>query len=531
MRLWFVLRRCGSCLLPDSLPLGVTFSCSSLPLCSTRCDGAQNNDISYGSIDHMAGSNGLARRRSTHAVPNRVPSTTWRSARDGAVDHRPDALTPSNSMRRRESAISDSALGAYGAAVERKVDLQLHERHAGMVEALEGYNSPMNVLLVFVPLGVAAGVLGWSQTLVFMFNFLGVIPLAMILGRATEDIAAHTNQTIGGLINATFGNAVELILSFSALKQGKLDVIRNTLVGSVLSNLLLVLGASFFFGGLVYREQEVLPAVAEANGDLLSFSMFGFVLPAIFSLALVSNTAMDEVKREVVEARFSLFTAVVLLAMYILYLVFQLYTHAELYAEVEAEEARPDGRDPEAGGSASNGPMGGAASIIPPPVASETPVGEAVASLPVASAILVSAVVIVSICSEFVVGSIEGFSRTVGLGESFIALVLLPIIGNAVEHWAAVVTAIKDKMDLSIGIACGSSVQIALFAAPVMVIVSWFTGTARLTLNFHLFETVCLVMSVQVVTMTMRDSRTNWLEGAVLLCCYLIIASAFFFMG
>lgn len=323
---------------------------------------------------------------------------------------------------------------------------------------------------------------------------------------------------------------LQQILSFSALKQGKLDVIRNTLVGSVLSNLLLVLGASFFFGGLVYREQEVLAAVAEANGDLLSFSMFGFVLPAIFSLALMSNTTMDETKREVVEARFSLFTAIVLLAMYILYLVFQLYTHAELYAEVE-EEAKPDGRDPEAGGNASDGPIGGVAPALPPPVDSDSLVSEAVASLPVASAILVSSVLVVSICSEFVVGSIEGFSRTVGLGESFIALVLLPIIGNAVEHWAAVVTAIKDKMDLSIGIACGSSVQIALFAAPVMVIVSWFTGEARLTLNFHLFETVCLVMSVQVVTMTMRDSRTNWLEGAVLLCCYLIIASAFFFMG
>lgn len=272
--------------------------------------------------------------------------------------------------------------------------------------------------------------------------------------------------------------------------------------------------------------------MAEANGDLLSFSMFGFVLPAIFSLALVSNTTMDETKREVVEARFSLFTAIVLLSMYILYLVFQLYTHADLYAEVEEEAAAPDPRDPEAGGNAPSGPIGGAGSALPPPVESDdSPVSEAVASLPVASVILVSAVVVVSICSEFVVGSIEGFSRSVGLGESFIALVLLPIIGNAVEHWAAVVTAIKDKMDLSIGIACGSSVQIALFAAPVMVIVSWFTGEARLTLNFHLFETVCLVMSVQVVTMTMRDSRTNWLEGAVLLCCYLIIASAFFFMG
>lgn len=171
----------------------------------------QNHDISYGSIDNLAaGGSALSRRRSTLAVPDRVPSTTWRSARDGTLD-RGDALTPTNSIRRRDSVVSDSALGAYGASVERKVDLQLHERHAGMVEALEGYNSPMNVLLVFVPLGVAAGLLGWSQTLVFLFNFLGVIPLAMILGRATEDIAAHTNQTIGGLINATFGNAVELV--------------------------------------------------------------------------------------------------------------------------------------------------------------------------------------------------------------------------------------------------------------------------------------------------------------------------------
>ncbi|GAB0496527.1 hypothetical protein MMPV_007839 [Pyropia vietnamensis] len=486
-----------------------------------------NHEVSYGSFDNSGGGVGsLTRRRSTHAVPNRVPSTTWRSARDAAHDGC-DAVTPTNSMRRRGSAISDSALGAYAASMERKVDLQLHERHAGMVEALEGYNSPMNALLVFVPLGIAAGLLDWSQTLVFLFNFLGVIPLAMILGRATEDIAAHTNQTIGGLINATFGNAVELILSFSALKQGKLDVIRDTLVGSVLSNLLLVLGASFFFGGLVYREQEVLAAVAEANGDLLSFSMFGFVLPAIFSLALMSNTTIGETKRELVEARFSLFTAVVLLAMYILYLVFQLYTHAELYAEVE-EEANPD---VEAGGSAPDGPIGDAAAAVSSPLEPDSSASEAVASLPMASAILVCAVVVVSICSEFVVGSIEGFSRAAGLGESFIALVLLPIIGNAVEHWAAVVTAVKDKMDLSIGIACGSSVQIALFVAPVMVIVSWFAGAARLTLNFHLFETVCLVMSVQVVTMTMRDSRTNWLEGSVLLCCYLIIASAFFFMG
>ena len=139
-----------------------------------------------------------------------MASTTWRSARDGSDGGGGDTLAPLNSFRRRGSTMSDAAIGAY-AAVERKVDLQLHERHAGIAEALAGYNSPMNIRLVFAPLGILAGFLQWSETLVFVFNFLGVIPLAMILGRATEDIAAHTNQTIGGLINATFGNAVELV--------------------------------------------------------------------------------------------------------------------------------------------------------------------------------------------------------------------------------------------------------------------------------------------------------------------------------
>lgn len=186
----------------------------------------QNNDISYGSIDHGASSGGgLTRRKSAHAAVSRMGSTTWRSARE--VTDSGGGLSPRSSFRRRESSASDPAISTFGAVMERKVDLQLLERQAGIVEALEGYNSPMNVLLVFVPLGMAAHFLGWSQTLVFLFNFLGVIPLAMILGRATEDIAAHTNQTIGGLINATFGNAVELVRSlqssiFADLSRGRM---------------------------------------------------------------------------------------------------------------------------------------------------------------------------------------------------------------------------------------------------------------------------------------------------------------------
>lgn len=289
-----------------------------------------------------------------------------------------------------------------------------------------------------------------------------------------------------------------MILSIAALRAGRLDVVKNTLVGSVLSNLLLVLGMSFFCGGLFYREQDVLPAVSDSNSNLLVFAVFGFVIPALFSLAIPQGPGKVRT-----EEAMSLVTAICLLATYGMYLVFQLHTHAQLYEkeDIEAGESG-EGFEEE----------------------------EPSASLPVAIAILVSTVLCVSFCSEFLVDSLEGFSKQVGLGQAFIALVLLPVIGNSVEHFSAVMVAMKDKMDLSVGIACGSSVQIALFAAPVLVLISWVIPGQKLTLNFHLFETFCMCFSVLVVNATLRDSRTNWLEGAVLCMCYVILASAFFFM-
>lgn len=404
---------------------------------------------------------------------------------------------------------------------------QLNQLKNGVSLGLEGYSSWLNLLLIFVPLSIFAALFHAQEVYIFVSSFIGMIPLAMLLSKATEDIAVHTNQTLGGLVNVTFGNAVELILCVTALRANKLDLVRNTIAGSVLSNLLLVLGTAFFFGGLRYREQEVLPAVSEANADLLSFAVFGFSIPALFAMALPESAEKAQA-----EERMSLVTSVCLLVIYCMYLFFQLYTHAELYEESTAMGSAGGGDVESAEREGENAGEGDAAAERNVNRGEELEdSGEAVASLPVAVAILVGMVVLVTLDSELLVDSIDGFSRRVGLGEKFIAVVLLPVIGNAVEHMSAILVARHNKIDLSIGIACGSSVQIALFAAPVLVVVSWVVGYEHLTLNFELFETICLGFSVFVVNATLRDSRSNWLEGALLVMCYLILAAAFYFMG
>lgn len=391
---------------------------------------------------------------------------------------------------------------------------QLTQMRDGIAYGLGGYSSNLNYLLICLPLGIAASLLHYSPLYIFIFNFLAMIPLAMLLGKATEDIAEHTNETLGALVNVTFGNAVELIISIAALRASKLQLVQDTIAGSVLSNLLLVLGSAFFFGGLRYKEQEVLPAVSEANADLLSFAVFGISVPALFA----TSGSADLVAVE----RVSLATSIGLLVIYVMYLLFQLHTHADLYSALPEEGGGPvEPIDEEARMGTSLGNFG----------MDDEDESEQVASLPVAILILVFMVALVAVASELLVNSIDGFSQSVGLGQKFIAVVLLPVIGNAVEHMSAILVARHNKIDLSIGIACGSSVQIALFAAPLLVVISWMLGLPHLTLNFQLFETVCIAFTVFVVNATLRDSRTNWLEGAVLMMCYFIISTAFYYMG
>lgn len=448
----------------------------------------------------------LPKRATTYnTLPIRHQSSLNLSSPALAVRHSSDAVL----LNRRISGLSDLPTPAF-------TRTQLTQLHNGVQLGLEGYSSWLNLLLLFVPIGIIAHLIKANPIVVFTSTFIGMIPLAMLLGKATEDIAEHTNDVWGSLVNVTFGNAVELILCIAALQAGKLELIQNTIAGSVLSNLLLVLGSAFFFGGLRYREQVVLPAVSEANADLLSFAVFGFSIPALFGIALPETP-----EKIMAQERVSLITSIGLLIIYVMYLFFQLYTHADLYnRDADSSTANNTGMVMTFGGDLENGPDAN----------SEGSTDEAIASLPVAVGILFGMVVLVAISSEIIVSSIDEFSRQIGWGEKFIAVILLPVVGNAVEHMSAIFVARHNKIDLSIGIACGSSVQIALFAAPILVVFSWIVGGEHLALNFQLFETVCLGFSVFVVNATLRDSRSNWLEGAVLVMCYLILAAAFYFM-
>jgi len=379
------------------------------------------------------------------------------------------SLNRRGSYRYKSENLALSSMHSLYAPVENQVTQYRH----GIQDGLEGYHSWFNVLLIFVPIGILGRLFGLSDTYVFIFNFLACIPLATILGRATEDIASYTNDTIGGLINATFGNAVELILSVSALQNGYTSVIKATLVGSVLSNLLLVLGSSIFCGGVLYAEQEVLPVAVETNANVLQLAVFSFFVPTVMDY--VTPDTMKH-KKKTLEVM-SLLLAVMMLAIYGMYLFFQLFTHIDAFNPDEDEEAGPSEASP----------LTGREDEMSIATVSSEDV-EPVATLPVAIAIMVVDVIFVSLCCENLVDTIEEFSQQVGLDDKFISIILLPIIGNAVEHLSAIIVAMKNKMDLSVGIAAGSSVQIAVFAAPFMVVLSWLYGPVHLTMALTALE-------------------------------------------
>lgn len=351
-----------------------------------------------------------------------------------------------------------------------------------------------------------------NDSVVFILNFLGMIPLALLLSRATEDIAEHTNSTLGSLINVTLGNAVEVIICVSALRAGELYLIQNTLVGSVLSNMLLVLGSAFFVGGLVFKEQTILKSISEANKDLLIFAIFGLTIPLAFSYSLSST---GDAKR-VTEEKFSLLVSLCMLGVYALFMVFATVTHADQFEEVHEPSERLD--EERVGPNASHTSIMSDATLE---VEREVP------PMHFAVPVLVISVLLVAVSSEYLVGSIEGFSESAGLSRAFISVILLPLIGNAVEHMSAVLVAVHDKMPLAVGIAVGSSVQIALFATPFLVVLSWLLPGPRFTLIFSDFNVVAMFISVLVVNATLADSKTNVLEGAVLISCYIVLGGAY----
>jgi len=348
----------------------------------------------------------------------------------------------------------------------------------------------ISVLLVFVPLGLLSEHLGFPGPATFLFNFFAIVPLAWLLGEATESIASYTGDAIGGLLNATFGNAVEMILSIFALQAGLIRVVQGSLLGSVLSNLLLVLGMSFLMGGYYYPTQKFNKSGAGANTTLLMLACFAMVVPAIF----VINFPNEEHGSALA---ISHTTAVILGLMYVLFLVFQLKTHTEDFKSAADDDEEDEEEAPFS--------MGGSITI------------------------LCVVTMIVAACSEALVGSIEALTEEWGISEAFVGTILVPIVGNAAEHSTAITMAMRNKMDLAIGVAVGSSTQIALFVVPFTVLAGWVMQV-EMTLDFKSFETAVMVMTVMITMSTLQDGKSNWLEGAVLMCSYLLVGCAFWYM-
>ncbi|OAA51791.1 calcium/proton exchanger [Metarhizium rileyi] len=368
--------------------------------------------------------------------------------------------------------------------------------HTTKVVLLSGY---VNFLLVVVPIGIVAGALKWNPTVVFTLNFFAIIPLAAVLSFATEVMALKLGQTLGGLLNATFGNAVELIVSIVALRDGQIEIVQSSMLGSILSNLLLVMGMCFLFGGLVHRgsngagrEQSFSAAVAQTTCSLMTLSSASLVIPAALYAVMAQSGSPEKNTSILILSRG---TAIILLLLYAMYLVFQLRTHSNLFDEEMQEEDQLEE-------ASSIGPI--AAAIV-----------------------LVVVTVLVAVCAEYLVGSIDDIVESANISKAFIGLILIPIVGNAAEHVTAVVVALRDKMDLAMAVAIGSSIQIALGVTPFLVIVGWIIGQP-MSLHFETFETVAFAVSVLVVTYTVQDGKSNYLEGAMLLGLYLIIAVAFY---
>jgi len=358
----------------------------------------------------------------------------------------------------------------------------------------------LQLLLVFVPIAAIAEWRHAQPLVTFAFAALAIIPLAGLMGEATETLASRLGAGMGGLLNATFGNAAELIIALVALQHGYYDVVKASLTGSIIGNILLVLGLSIFVGGLGRERQKFDRDAASAGSTLLALAAIGLLVPALFhSVArhAISGGGLTELQEQAIERGLSMEIAIVLFATYILSLIFSLRTHKHLYAgEPVTSHAHA-----KHGGSPTR----------------------AVIQLLVATALI-------AWMSELLVGVVEEASHALGLTEVFVGVIVVAVIGNAAEHSTAVLAARKNQMDLALGIAIGSSLQIALFVAPLLVFLSVLMPHGVMDLRFTLFEVLAVGLAVWVVGLVCRDGESNWLEGALLLAVYLILGIAFYFL-
>ncbi len=345
-------------------------------------------------------------------------------------------------------------------------------------------------LLVFIPISIAAERLEWGALAVFGLSAIAIVPLAIWLSTATEELAVITGPTIGGLINAVFGNATELIIALVALKAGLIDIVKASITGSLIANLLLVLGLAMLAGGLRYKEQTFNQQVARINGSTMSLAVVAIVLPA-----MVINTS-NIVEPQAIK-NLSLTVAAVLMVVYGLTLLFSLKTHSYLYDvgitdldKGEHEDERPN--------------------------------------LWLWLGVLLAATIGVTVESEIFVGAVEEAATTLGFTPLFTGVILLPLVGGAAEYFTAVRVARKDNMDLAVSIAMGSSLLVALLVVPLLVIIGQLIGQP-MDLNFNLFEVIAVVIAVLFANLISLDGRSNWLEGVLLLSTFAILGASFFF--
>eukprot|EP00667_Euglena_gracilis_P008875 EG_transcript_8997 len=363
-------------------------------------------------------------------------------------------------------------------------------------------SSRLNVLLVALPLSFLSYYGGWASTWTFLLSCVSLCPLAALLGDFTEDLSMRYNDTIGALLNASFGNATEMIVSIFALKAGLYNVIKDSLVGSVLGNMMLVLGTAFLAAGLRHRNihgcSRFNSSACEVYCSLLMLATMGMLIPTVIFMQWPADSQYV--------LRTSRQISVVMIAGYVLYVIFQLFTHKSLFETHASEELEnlANAHDDD----------------------DEGPEEPSYSSTFAISALAFSTILI-SFESEFLVDALEPAARAWGLSDKFISVILLPIVGNAAEHATGVTMAWKGKMDIAIGVAIGSSIQIALFVVPVLVIISWMMGQT-LALNFEPFMLTLMVISVVIMKSLVMSGRSNWLSGAMLLLAYTMISIALF---
>lgn len=354
------------------------------------------------------------------------------------------------------------------------------------VEHYTGLNVILLIFAIFIPLAIVFEFAHASPTLILIAAALGIIPLAGMIGEGTEALAEKVGQRAGGLLNATLGNAAELIIAIVALRQGLIQLVLASITGSILGNLLLVLGLSLLVGGIRHGTQKFNRANAGIDATLLVLSVFALGIPSFFNLELEPDFRAVEF--------LSIGAAVAILVMYGLVILYSFTAHKD-EADPQAREAHPVSHW----------------------------------STTHALIVLVVAVGFIALLSEFLVGAVEPVTEALGLSEFFIGIILIPLVGNAAEHFVAVQVALKNKMDLSLSIAIGSSLQIALFVAPLLVFISLALGNP-MPLEFTLYEVLAVAAASIIAAFVSLDGESIWLEGAMLLVLYVILAVAFFFL-